>query len=125
MSSNKWRDVDRAAVCRMRTWMGETSPKTKMADLAELLGWSYAKTVNVMNMRNAPLTMGEYVRVCNFFKKDAATELLSLAEQDCPQGEQGELKAFRDLDNEVNSAVRRCLSTLQREMIPPPRDMRG
>lgn len=70
MRSAEWKPEDVELAHMVRRWVKQTRPRITIKALAQRLGCSYNRLLNVLQCRNAPLTVAEFAIVCETFGKD-------------------------------------------------------
>jgi hypothetical protein len=71
MIKSSWSDIDRTAIDFVKSWANETEPRTSRTKVAAALGFTYQAIKKKFNYENAPLTLGEFEKMCNYFNKNS------------------------------------------------------
>lgn len=70
-----WNTADRVMVKEIKIWMKERKPKIIIEDIASAINCSYSRVQNVLNERNYPFTLSQFVTIAELCGKDPALEL--------------------------------------------------
>lgn len=66
----RWTSIDKAAIETIRDWMSTGPIRRSMKDCARVLGCSYPRIRAQFHYTYSPLTLGDFVKLCDYFGKD-------------------------------------------------------
>lgn len=78
LKDKDWSDIDKATIDRIHEWMQEMTPKQNIRDYAELMHCSYPRARAQFQYKYTPLSLGEFVTLCRYYKKNPVTELTQI-----------------------------------------------
>ncbi|OZG64864.1 MULTISPECIES: hypothetical protein [Bifidobacterium] len=108
MIKSSWSDIDRTAIDFVKSWANETEPRTSRTKVAAALGFTYQAIKKKFNYENAPLTLGEFEKMCNYFNKNSAAEWMKILQAVAiKNGKINEAKLIDDMlnDHTVKNAI--------------------
>ncbi|MFT9007891.1 hypothetical protein [Bifidobacterium aquikefiri] len=108
MIKSSWSDIDKTAIDFIESWANQTDPRTSRKKVAAEIGLTYQAIKKKFNYENAPLSLGEFEHLCNFFHKNSAAEWMKILQTVAiKNGNLNEAKIIDDMlnDHTVKNAI--------------------